>query len=62
MTRDQSGFYHVSVYDWKYRLEDQNDAQHVKIVKTDDGRETIMVPYDFDFAGIGQYLLRKTKS
>ena len=33
--------------DWK------TDMMHnIKIVKTDDGKETILVPYDFDFAGL----------
>ena len=33
--------------DWK-----TNMMHNIKIVKTDDGKEIMMIPYDFDFAGI----------
>lgn len=33
--------------DWKTKM-----MHNIKIIKTDDGKETMMIPYDFDFAGI----------
>ncbi len=33
--------------DWK-----TNMIHNIKIVKSDDGKETMMIPYDFDFAGL----------